>query len=152
MSLKNNNNITTNKKSTFLYKLLENYEAGIELLGSEVKAIREGKVNIKESYVKFKKNELFVVGMHIGEYSHAGYSSHDPMREKKLLLHKNEILNIIKNVHAKGKTVVPVKLYLKKNKIKILISIAQGKKIYDKRQSKKEKDIKKELERTKKGF
>ena len=148
----NNNIIATNKKVSFLYKLLDTYEAGIELLGSEVKAIREGSINIKESYVRFKNNELFVVGMHIGEYSHAGYTSHNTMRDKKLLLHKTEIINIIKNISTKGKTVVPIKVYTKNGKIKILISIAEGKKVWDKRNAKKDKDIKREIDRTKKGM
>jgi len=137
----------TNKKANFQYALFEKFEAGLSLLGSEVKAIREGKVNIKESYVKIFDNELFVVGMNIGDYSHKGYSSHNPLREKKLLLHKNEILKIIKDVNVKGKTIVPIKIYLKSGKIKIQISIAKGKKIWDKRESKKEKDIERNLQR-----
>ena len=137
----------TNKKANFQYALFEKFEAGLSLLGSEVKAIREGKVNIKESYVKISDNELFVIGMNIGDYSHKGYSSHNPLREKKLLLHKNEILKIIKDVNVKGKTIVPIKIYLKSGKIKIQISIAKGKKIWDKRESKKEKDIERNLQR-----
>ena len=86
--------ITNNRKASFLYHLISKYEAGIQLKGSEVKSIREGKVNIKESYVKIKNGEMFVVGMHIGEYSHSGYSTHDPLREKKLLMNKTEIFKI----------------------------------------------------------
>ena len=143
------NIISTNKKASFQYFLLEKFEAGIQLLGSEVKSIREGNVNIKEAYVKFNKNELYLVGMHIGEYSHSGYSSHEPLREKKLLLHKNEINKIIKNVSIKGTTVIPVKLYIKTGKIKVEIAISKGKKIWDKRESKKEKDIKRTIQRYK---
>tara|TARA_B100001750_G_C15328792_1_gene506155 strand:+ start:7 stop:459 length:453 start_codon:yes stop_codon:yes gene_type:complete len=141
--------ISTNKKATFQYFLLEKFEAGIQLLGSEVKSIREGNVNIKEAYVKFNKNELYLVGMHIGEYSHSGYSTHDPLREKKLLLHKNEINKIIKNVSIKGTTVIPVRLYIKTGKIKVEIAISKGKKIWDKRESKKNKDIQRNIERHK---
>ena len=137
----------SNRKANFQFILLEKFEAGLSLLGSEVKAIREGKVNIKESYVKINNNELFVIGMNIGDYSHKGYSSHSPTREKKLLLHKIEILKIIKEVNIKGKTIIPIKIYLKSGKIKIQISIAKGKKIWDKRQSKKEKDIEKKIQR-----
>ena len=143
--------ISTNKKASFQFTLLEKYEAGLELLGSEVKAIREGSINIKESYVRFKNNELFAVGMHVGEYSHLGYTSHNPLRDKKLLLHKNEILKIIKDVNVKGKTVIPTKIYLKNGKIKIEIAIAKGKKIWDKRNAKKDKEIIRELARSRKG-
>ena len=141
--------ISINKKASFQYFLLEKFEAGIQLLGSEVKSIREGNVNIKEAYVKFNRNELYLIGMHIGEYSHSGYSTHDPLREKKLLLHKNEINKIIKNVSIKGTTVIPVKLYIKTGKIKVEIAISKGKKIWDKRESKKEKDIKRSIQRYK---
>ena len=141
--------ISINKKASFQYFLLEKFEAGIQLLGSEVKSIREGNVNIKEAYVKFNRNELYLIGMHIGEYSHSGYSTHDPLREKKLLLHKNEINKIIKNVSIKGTTVIPVKLYIKTGKIKVEISISKGKKIWDKRESIKEKDIKRNIQRYK---
>ena len=90
--------------------------------------------------------------MHIGEYSHSGYSSHDTLRDKKLLLHKTQILNIIKNVNIKGKTIIPIKVYIKNGNIKLEISLAEGKKIWDKRQDKKDKDIKREIDRSKKGF
>ena len=88
--------VATNRKASFQYFLLEKFESGIQLLGSEVKAIKEGNINIKEAYVKFNKNELYLVGMHISNYSHQGYSGHDPVRERKLLLHKSEIIKIIK--------------------------------------------------------
>ena len=143
------NIISINKKASFQYFLLEKFEAGMQLLGSEVKSIREGNVNIKEAYVKFNKNELYLIGMHIGAYSHSGYSTHDPLREKKLLLHKNEINKIIKNVSIKGTTVIPVKLYIKTGKIKVEIAISKGKKIWDKRESIKEKDIKRSIQRYK---
>lgn len=137
----------SNRKATFQYILIEKYEAGISLLGSEVKAIREGRVNIKESYVKIIENEFFITGMNIGDYSHKGYSNHNPTRERKLLLHKGEILKIIKDVNIKGNTIIPLKIYLKNGKIKIQIAIAKGKKVWDKRQSLKEKDIKRKLDR-----
>ena len=137
----------SNRKATFQYILLDKYEAGISLLGSEVKAIREGKVNVKESYIKIEDYELFITGMNIGDYSHKGYSNHNPIRERKLLLHKKEIVRISKDVNAKGNTIIPIKIYLKNGKIKIQIAIAKGKKIWDKRQSLKEKDIKKKMDR-----
>ena len=143
--------VATNRKASFQYFLLEKFESGIQLLGSEVKAIKEGNINIKEAYVKFNKNELYLVGMHISNYSHQGYSGHDPVRERKLLLHKSEINKIIKNVSLKGTTVIPVKAYIKNGLIKIQISIAKGKKMWDKRESKKEKDISRNIQKYKKG-
>ena len=143
--------ISNNRKARFNYFFKEFFEAGIVLKGSEVKAIREGNVHIKESYIKIKNYEMFIVGMHIGEYSHIGYSHHDPLRDKKLLMHKNEIYKIYKESENKGKTIIPTKLYFKAGKIKIQIAIAKGKKNWDKREAKKQKDIEKEIQRSMKG-
>ena len=143
--------ISTNKKASFLYHLISKYEAGIELKGSEVKAIREGSVNIKESFVRIKNGEMFIVGMHIGEYSHSGYTSHDPMRDKKLLMHREEINKIFKDSDNKGKTIIPTKLYFKTGKLKIEIALAKGKKNWDKREAKKQRDIDREIDRSMKG-
>ena len=143
--------ITNNRKASFLYHLLSKYEAGIQLKGSEVKSIREGNINIKEAYVLIKNGEMFVVGMHIGEYSHKGYSSHEPTRERKLLMHKSEIYKIYKDFENKGKTIIPTKLYFKGGKVKIQIALAKGKKNWDKRDSKKQKDIDREIKRAMKG-
>jgi len=139
--------IAANKKANFLYNLYEKFEAGISLFGSEVKAIRENKVNIKESYIKVKDFELYIIGMHIGEYSHSGYSTHKPLRERKLLVHKKEVIKILKESQNTGKTVVPLKIYIKNGKIKVSFAIAKGKKIWDKRMAKKEKDIKRDTDR-----
>ena len=143
--------IITNRKASFLYHLISKYEAGIELKGSEVKAIREGSVNIKESFVRIKNGEMFIIGMHIGEYSHKGYTSHDPIRDKKLLMHKDEIYKIYKDSENRGKTIIPVKLYFKTGKVKIEIALAKGKKNWDKREAKKQKDIDREIDRSMKG-
>ena len=146
----NNNSIkvvATNKKASFLYTLISSYESGISLLVSEVKAIRENKVNIKESYIVIRKNEIFILGMHIGEYSHSGYSSHAPLRDRKLLLHRQEINKIVKEVKDVGKTLIPTKIYFKSGKLKVKFYVAKGKKVWDKRQSKKEKDIKRDVDR-----
>ena len=146
----NNNLITvvaTNKKASFLYNLLSSYESGISLLGSEVKAIRENKINIKESYIVIKKNEIYIIGMHIGAYSHSGYSSHKPLRDRKLLLHRKEINKIIKEVKDVGKTLIPTKIYFKNGTLKVKFYLAKGKKVWDKRQSKKDKDIKRDMDR-----
>jgi|TARA_B110000467_G_C17812185_1_gene210600 SsrA-binding protein len=143
--------ITQNRKASFLYHLISTYEAGIQLKGSEVKSIREGNINIKDSYVKIKNFEMFIVGMYIGEYSHKGYSTHEPTRERKLLMHKSEIEKIYKDFENKGKTIIPTKLYFKNGKAKIQIALAKGKKNWDKRDSKKQKDIDREIKRSMKG-
>tara|TARA_Y100001960_G_C14032440_1_gene521257 strand:- start:43 stop:495 length:453 start_codon:yes stop_codon:yes gene_type:complete len=139
--------ISTNKKASFQYTLLESFEAGISLRGSEVKSIRENKVNIKESYILVRKNEIYIIGMHIGEYSHSGYITHKPLRDRKLLLNKSEINKIIKHIKNVGKTLIPTKIYFKNNHVKVKFSIAKGKKNWDKRMSKKEKDLKRDTDR-----
>ena len=144
--------IATNRKAWHEYHILEKYEGGLVLYGSEVKAIREGKVNIKEAYVRFIDNELFAVGMHIGKYSNEGYSTHSPTRDRKLLLHKKELLKIRKMVDEKGKTLIPLSLYLKGGRVKVEFGLAQGKKMWDKRKSKMEKDVKRQVDRAMKSY
>ena len=137
--------ISTNKKSRFNYFILEKFKAGLVLVGSEIKAIREGKVNINEGFLRFFSNELFIVGMYIGDYSNQGYSKHESHRRRKVLLHKRELLNISRKVESKGITIVPIKLFFEKNLVKLEFGLAKGKKQYDKRISLKEKDIKKNI-------
>ena len=144
--------IATNRKAWHEYHILEKYEGGMVLYGSEVKAIREGKANIKEAYVRFIDNELFTVGMHIGKYSNEGYSTHSPVRDRKLLLHKKELLKIRKMVDEKGKTLIPLSLYLKGGRVKVEFGLAQGKKIWDKRKTKMEKDVKRQVDRAMKSY
>ena len=144
--------IVTNRKAWHEYHILEKYEGGMVLYGSEVKAIREGKANIKEAYVRFIDNELFAVGMHIGKYSNEGYSTHSPIRDRKLLLHKKELLKIRKMVDEKGKTLIPLSLYLKGGRVKVEFGLAQGKKIWDKRKTKLEKDVKRQVDRAMKNY
>ena len=144
--------IATNRKAWHEYNILEKYEGGIVLYGSEVKAIREGKANIKEAYVRFINNELFTIGMHIGKYSNEGYSTHSPVRDRKLLLHKKELIKIRKMVDEKGKTLIPLSLYLKGGRVKVEFGLAQGKKMWDKRKSKMEKDIKRQVDRAMKNY
>ena len=143
--------ITTNRKAKHDYHLLEKFEAGIVLLGSEVKALRESKGNIKEAYIRFMNDELFVTGMHISEYSHAGYSGHEPTRERKLLLQKRELRLLIKKVDEKGVTMVPISLYFKNGIVKIEFALAKGKKTWDKRQSLIKKDLERQTQRQFKG-
>tara|TARA_B100001250_G_scaffold180274_1_gene154970 strand:- start:528 stop:971 length:444 start_codon:yes stop_codon:yes gene_type:complete len=145
------NIISNNRKSSYLYSFIDKYEAGIQLKGFEVKAIREGNVNIAESYVNIKNNEIFIVGMHIGEYSHSGYATHDPTRERKLLMHKAEISKIKSKFETKGVTIVPLKLYFKNGKAKLEIALAKGKKKWDKRETIKKRDIDREIKRSMKG-
>ena len=144
--------IATNRKAWHEYHILEKYEGGMVLYGSEVKAIREGKANIKEAYVRFIENELFVIGMHIGKYSNEGYSTHTPVRDRKLLLHKKELLNLRKMVDEKGKTLIPLSLYLKGGRVKVEFGLAQGKKMWDKRKTKMEKDVKRQVDRAMKDY
>ena len=144
--------IVTNRKAWHEYHILDKYEGGIVLHGSEVKAIREGKANIKEAYVRFIGNELFVIGMHIGKYSNEGYSTHDPVRDRKLLLHKKELLNLQKMVDEKGKTLIPLSMYLKDGRMKVEFGLAQGKKMWDKRKTKMEKDVKRQVDRAMKDY
>ena len=144
--------IATNRKAWHEYHILEKYEGGMVLYGSEVKAIREGKANIKEAYVRFIDNELFTVGMHIGKYSNEGYSTHSPVRDRKLLLHKRELSKIRKLVEEKGKTLIPLSLYLKHGRVKMEFGLAQGKKLFDKRTAKMDKDVSRQVDRAMKNY
>jgi len=144
--------IATNRKAWHEYHILEKYEGGMVLYGSEVKAIREGKANIKEAYIRFIDNELFTVGMHIGKYSNEGYSTHSPVRDRKLLLHRKELLKLRKMVDEKGKTLIPLSLYLKGGRVKIEFGLAQGKKLCDKRKTKMDKDVKRQVDSAMKNY
>ena len=144
--------IATNRKARHEYNILDKYEGGIVLNGSEVKAIREGKANIKEAYVRFSDNELFVVGMHIGKYSNEGYSTHTPVRDRKLLLHRKELSKLRKMVDEKGKTLIPLSIYFKGGNVKVEFGLAQGKKLWDKRKAKMEKDIDRQVDRALKSY
>ena len=139
--------ITINKKAGFEYHLTDKYEAGIVLKGSEVKSIREGKVNIKGSYIKFIDNELYVIGMHIGDYSHSDTLSHENIADRKLLLHRKEINTIGEMITQKGKTLIPMSLYFKKDLVKLKFAVGTGKKKWDKRHAKMEQDVKRQLDR-----
>ena len=144
--------IATNRKAWHQYNILEKYEGGIVLHGSEVKAIREGKVNIKEAYVRFSDNELFVIGMHIGKYSNEGYSTHNLVRDRKLLLHRKELNKMRKMVNEKGKTLIPLSIYFKGGNVKVEFGLAEGKKLWDKRKEKMEKDVDRQVDRAMKSY
>lgn len=138
-----------NKKANFDYFIEDTYECGIVLTGTEIKSIRKGSANLKDSYARVKNNEVFLTNMFISTYEEGNRFNHDERRERKLLLHKKEIYKIRDKVEKEGYSLVPVKLYLKEGKAKILLGVARGKKLYDKRQSLKEKDIKRDLEKIK---
>ena len=139
--------ITDNRKARHDYHIYDTFEAGIVLVGTEVKALRAGKANLKDSYATMKNEELFLQGVHISPYSHGNYNNHDPERERKLLLHKKEIRKLIGKTKEKGLTLVPLKMYFKNGRVKVQIAIAQGKKIYDKRQDIAKRDSDRELRR-----
>ena len=132
--------ISNNRKARFNYFFSEFFEAGIALLGSEVKSLREGKVNISESYALDHNGEIFLINSHISSYKESSYNNHNPTRNRKLLLNKREINRLIGRVNREGFTLVPTKLYFKKGKAKIEIAVAKGKKQYDKRLVKKKRD------------
>jgi SsrA-binding protein len=136
-----------NRKALYDYTISDTYEAGIVLTGTEIKSIRDGKANLKDSYAIIKKGECFILGMHISPYDKGNRFNHDEYRTRKLLLHKNEILKIRDKIEIKGYTLVPIKLYFSKNKAKILLGIGKGKKVYDKRESLKAKDINREIKK-----
>ena len=139
--------IAQNKKAYHDYFVDEKYEAGVELFGTEVKSIRAGKVNLKESYCDIKDGEVFVVGMHISPYEQGNVFNKDPLRHKKLLLHKREILKLFGLVSQKGYTLVPLQIYLKNSRVKIEIGLCRGKKLYDKREDMARNDAKRDMER-----
>lgn len=139
--------VANNKKARHDYFIEKIYEAGLVLKGTEVKSIRQGRVNLKESYVIVKDGEVFVFGMHISPYKEGNIFNEDPLRTRKLLLNKSEIRKISQDVRLAGSTVVPLRLYFKNGRAKLEIALAKGKKLYDKRESQRERDIKRSLDR-----
>ena len=137
-----------NKKASFDYFIEEEIECGIVLKGTEIKSIRNGQANIKDCYAIVKNNEVFLLNMYIAKYNDASIFNHDERRTRKLLLNKREILKLKDKVEISGYTLIPIKLYFKDNKAKILLGVCKGKKNYDKRESIKEKDIKREIEKS----
>jgi len=145
--------ITVNKKAFHNYEVIEKFEAGIVLLGSEIKSIREGKVNLKDSYVEIRNLEAFMLNSHISLYSNASYNNHEPERVRKLLLHKRELLKLDKKIRTKGVAVIPLRMYFNpKGKAKLEIAIAKGKREYEKKQKIKDRDIKRDVERELKRY
>jgi len=139
--------IATNRKAFHEYEILEKIEVGVVLQGTEVKSVKANKINLKESYVKIINGEVILLGCHISTYEFGNRFNHDPLRSKKLLLHKKEINKLIGRVNEKGLTLTITKIYLKKGLVKAELAVAKGKKLYDKRASLKEKDLNREMAR-----
>ena len=136
--------IASNKKAFHDYFILQKFEAGLALTGTEVKSLREGRANLKDSYVKFESGEAFLFGTHISPYSHGNIQNHDPERTRKLLLHRREIEKLRVETTEKGLTVIPLRLYFKGGRVKVEIAVVRGKKQYDKRETEKKKELDRE--------
>jgi SsrA-binding protein len=137
-------NIAENRKAFHDFHILETFEAGIVLLGTEVKAIREGRVNLRDSFARVEDGEVFLYNVNISPYSHRGYANHEPLRRRKLLLHREEIRKLIGKTVERGMTLVPVRLYYKNGRVKVAVSLAKGKKDYDKRETIKRREVDRE--------
>jgi SsrA-binding protein len=145
--------IADNRQARYQYEILESYEAGLELKGTEVKSMREGRVNLRDGYAIIRNGEAWLINMHVSPYQTAGeYFNHEPRRSRKLLLHRDEISKLTGKVEQKGLTLIPLKLYLKRGLIKASIGLCKGKKIHDKRETLKRKQEKREIERALKYY
>ncbi|HZW54292.1 MAG TPA: SsrA-binding protein SmpB [Candidatus Elarobacter sp.] len=136
--------IAENRKARHDYHILETWEAGIALLGTEVKAIREGRVNLRDSYARPENGEIWMMNVHISPYSHRGYADHAEMRQRKLLLHAHEIRKLIGRTAEKGLTLVPLELYFSKGRVKVLLALAKGKQAHDKRETLRRREVDRE--------
>jgi len=136
--------IAENRKARHDYHILETWEAGIALLGTEVKAIREGRVNLRDSYARPENGEIWMMNVHISPYSHRGYADHAEMRQRKLLLHAHEIRKLIGRTAEKGLTLVPLELYFNKGRVKVLLALAKGKQAHDKRETLRRREVDRE--------
>ena len=136
--------IADNRKARHDYHLFDTYEAGIVLLGTEVKSIREGRVNLKDAYGRVERGEVFLHNVHISPYSHQGYVTHEPMRRRKLLLNRAEIRKLVGKMVERGFTLVPVRMYFKNGRVKVAVSVAKGKKNYDKRETLRQRQVDRE--------
>ena len=142
--------VCQNKKAYHDYEILETFEAGMVLLGTEVKSLREGRANLKDSYAKVRKSEIYLYGLHISPYTHASYDNHEPERVRKLLLHRYEIKRLVGKTQERGFSLIPLKIYFKEGKAKVELALARGKKLYDKRETLKRKEETREMERLRK--
>jgi len=140
-------NIAVNRKARHEYAILQTFEAGIVLVGTEVKSLRQGKANLVDGYAKLEMNEVWLVNVNISEYTQGNINNHDPRRERKLLLNRSEIRKLIGKTKEKGLTLIPLRLYFKNGKVKVELALAKGKKVYDKRRDIAKKDFQREQER-----
>ncbi|WP_081211484.1 SsrA-binding protein SmpB [Salegentibacter sediminis] len=153
MKKKTNTINIKNRKAKFEYEFLDKYVAGIKLAGTEIKAIRQGKASIAESFCEFQNHELFVINMHVEEYSHATYFNHNPKSERKLLMQRRELRKLEKEVKNTGLTIIPLRLFINDRGLaKMEIALAKGKKLYDKRETIKDRESKRKLDRIKKEY
>jgi SsrA-binding protein len=144
--------VAENRKARRDYFIVDQYEAGMVLTGTEVKSLRLGRANLKDSYARIKDGEVFVYQLHIAPYPFAYYDNHDPLRPRKLLLHKHEIKRLYGKINEKGHTLVPIRIYFKNGKVKILLALAKGKRKYDKREAIRRRDEQREMDRAKKAY
>jgi len=144
--------VVSNRKARHDYEIVDQVEAGLVLVGSEVKSLRAGRANMGDAYARVIKGEIWVIGMHISPYKEATSQNHDPLRERKLLLHRNEIKKLTRRIDEKGFTLIPLRIYFKNNIAKIELGIARGKRQYDKKVAIAQKDAKREMEREQKKF
>jgi len=139
--------VVTNRKATHLYEILETFEAGLVLRGTEVKSLREGHANFKDSYALVEGEELWLVGCHISPYRHGSDANHDPERRRKLLLHRGEINRLLGKVQERGLTLVPLRLYFKNGRAKLELGLGRGRKLHDKRRAIREREMRRELDK-----
>ena len=144
--------VAENRQARRDYFIVDQYEAGMVLRGTEVKSLRQGRANLKDSYAQIKDGEVFVYQLHIAPYPFAYYDNHDPLRPRKLLLHQHEIKRLYGKINEKGHTLIPIRIYFKNGKVKILLALAKGKRKYDKREAIKRRDEQRELERERKQY
>lgn len=145
--------VTDNRQARYLYEILETYEAGIQLTGTEVKSIREGKVNLQDGYALIRNGEVWLLNAHISPYTGSGqFFNHDPRRTRKLLLHRQEIRKLIGKVEQQGLTLVPLKMYLKRGLVKVSIALGKGKKLHDKREDLKRRQDQRDIQRAMKNY
>ncbi len=145
--------VSDNRQARYLYEILETYEAGIQLTGTEVKSIREGKVNLQDGYALVRNGEAWLINLHISPYSGSGqYFNHEPRRTRKLLLHRQEIRKLIGKVEQQGLTLVPLRMYLKRGLVKVSIALGKGKKLHDKREDMKRRQDQRDIQRAMKNY
>ncbi len=143
----NYKNIAINRKARREYHILEGFEAGIELVGTEVKSIRQGAVNLKDAWAEIQNGQLYLLGMHVSPYEHGNIFNRDPIRKRRLLMHKREILRLDHQMKTKGLTLIPLKLYFKNSFVKVELALAKGKKLYDKRADDAKRDAQRDIDR-----